>query len=173
MGTRLIFPVLAELHRLDQDAMAADPDGPGPARPGLDPDFNEPVVRDVVNDRGRRELPAVRVRCQVEPERDEQAYMTPAGNAPLSRIALVLHARDLNRRGLLDGSTGRPRLRVGDRLGGLFDLAGAILHLVRTPPGLYLTEVRPIGFGLRHSRPTRNLFLVTFEDRPQASRRAQ
>jgi hypothetical protein len=171
MATRLIFPVLAELHRLDRTAMAADPDGSGPVASGLDPDFNEPVVHDVVSDRGRRELPPVRVQCQVEPDRDEQTFMTPAGNAPLSRIALVLHARDLDGRGMLDRGTGRPHLAVGDRLSGLFDLTGAVLHVVRTPPGLYLTEVRPIGFGLRHSRPTRNLFLATFEDRPQASRR--
>jgi hypothetical protein len=168
---RLIFPVLAELYRLDPTGMAADPDGPGSQVSGLDPDFHEPVVHDVVLDRGRRELPPVRVECQVEPQRDEQLYMTPAGNVPVSRISLVLHAHDLDRRGLLDRGTGRAHLTVGDRLSGLFDLTGAVLHVVRTPPGLYLTEVRPIGFGLRHSRPTRNLFLATFEDRPQASRR--
>jgi hypothetical protein len=172
MSARLIFAVEAELCRVDAAAMAADPDGAGPLIPGLDPDFHEPVVRDVAQDRGRRELPPVRVRCQVEPDRDEELYMTPAGNVPVSRLTLVLHARDLHRRGLLDLTTGRPHIDVGDRLSGLFDLAGVALHLVRTPPGLYLVEVRPIAFGLRRARPTRNLFLARFEDRPQTRRSA-
>ena len=172
MAGSLIFPVAAELHRLDPAAMSADPDGPGPLASGLDPDFHEPVVRDVATDRGRRELPPVRVLCQVEPERQELLLMTPAGNAPLSRLGLVMHARDLDRRDLLDRATGEARLGPGDRLGGLYDLTGAPLHVIRTPPGLYVTEVRPIGFGLNRRKPTRNLFLVTFEDRPQATRRA-
>jgi hypothetical protein len=172
MAGRLIFPVVAELHLLDPAAMAADPDGSGPLTGGLDPDFHEPLVRDSAADRGRRELPPVRVRCQVEPDHDERLFMVPAGNAPMSRLALVLHARDLEQRGLLDHATGLARIGVGDRLGGLYDLAGTPLRVVRTPPGLYVVEIRPIGFGLRLRRPTRNLFLVTFEDRPQSRRAA-
>jgi hypothetical protein len=42
---------------------------------------------------------------------------------------------------------------------------------IRTPPGVYITESRPIGFGLNLARPSRNLLLVTFEDRMQGARR--
>jgi hypothetical protein len=44
---------------------------------------------------------------------------------------------------------------------------------IRTPPGLYATEARPIGFGLHMARPHRNLLLVTFGDRQTATGRVQ
>ena len=44
-GGRLIFDFLAELYRLDTQAMeTVDPDGPGPLTGGYDPDFKEPVL---------------------------------------------------------------------------------------------------------------------------------
>ena len=49
--------------------------------------------------------------------------------------------------------------------------AGELVQAVRTPPGLYATEARPIGFGLHMSRPSRNLLLVTFGDRQVATGR--
>lgn len=65
MRWRLIFPFLAELHRLDPVAMATQD-------PGYDEDFKEPALLDVdgdgVGDAFRREHLAVRVPCQVEPE---------------------------------------------------------------------------------------------------------
>ncbi|NVJ28865.1 hypothetical protein HUW62_47535, partial [Myxococcus sp. AM011] len=59
-------------------------------------------------------------------------------------------------------------IRPSDRLGALYDVTGALVQAVRTPPGLYVTEARPTGFGLHRRRPRRNLLLVTFNDRPQA-----
>jgi hypothetical protein len=73
--------------------------------------------------------------------------------------------------GLVDGDTGDALLRPGDRLGALYDKAGELVQEVRTPPGLYVTEARPIGFGLNMARPRRNLLLVAFEDRQPAARR--
>ncbi len=49
----------------------------------------------------------------------------------------------------------------------IYDLAGNLVQAIRTPPGLYVTEARPIGFGLYRAKPSRNLLLVTFSDRPQ------
>jgi hypothetical protein len=64
--------------------------------------------------------------------------------------------------GLVDPATGDALLRVNDRLVAIRDLGGALVQAVRTPPGLYATEVQPTSFGLGLSR---NLLLVTFEER--------
>jgi len=155
MRGRLIFPMLAELYRLDSQSMATD----------YDPDFKEPRLIDVdldgLAETYRREQLPVRVPCQVEPEAFESMRMTPAGNSPRSSLDLVFHFRDLERLGL---STVAP----GDRLGGLFNTDGRLVNVIRTPPGLYATESRPIGYGLSRRRSTCNLLLVSFQDRPAA-----
>jgi hypothetical protein len=169
----LIFRFVAQLHRLDTAALAQDdPDGAGPLTGGYDPDFREPVLVDADDDgiaeQLRRELPPIRVPCQVEPEAFEALRMTPNGNAPRSELALVFHFRDLERLGLVDTASGDALIRVGDRLGALYDVAGNLVQAVRTPPGLYVVEARPIGFGLHRAKPSRNLLLTTFSDRPEA-----
>jgi len=170
---RLIFPFLAQVHRWDPVAMAGvDPDGTGPLTSGYDEDFKEPVLIDAdgdgVAEPFRRELPPVRVPCQVEPEAFQALRMASAGNTPKSSLDLVFHFRDLERLGLVDPITGDALIRPSDRLGGLYDVEGQLVQAVRTPPGLYVTEARPIGFGLNRRRPQRNLLLVSFEDRPAA-----
>ncbi len=177
MRGRLIFPFLAELFRLDTHAMAGPVGvGPDPAAPGYDPDFKEPITIDQnddgVGERIRAEHPPVRVPCQVDTKVFEELRMLASGNAPRSRIDLVLHFKDLERLGLVDAGTGDALVRPGDRLGALYDKAGALVQAVRTPPGLYVTEARPIGFGLDRARPRRNLLMVAFEDRQLAAGRA-
>jgi hypothetical protein len=174
---RLIFPFLAEIHRLDTHAMATtDPDGPGPLDSGYDPDFKEPALVDTnddgIGERVRVEHSPVRLPCQVEPKTFEELRMFAAGNSPRSRIELVFHFRDLERAGLVDGPSGDAMIRPGDRLAALYDKAGALVQAIRTPPGLYVTEARPIGFGLDRRRPRRNLLLVAFEQRQLAAGRA-
>ncbi len=176
MRGRLIFPFLAELYRLDTHAMATvDPDGAGELESGYDPDFKEPVRvdrdDDGIGERVRQDLPPVRVPCQVESKVFEELRMFASGNAPRSRIDLVFHFKDLERLGLVDGATGDALVRPGDRLGSIRDVAGELVQAIRTPPGLYVKEARPIGFGLNLARPRRNLLLVTFEDRQPAVRR--
>ena len=175
MRGRLIFPFLAELRRLDTVAMAADPDGTGPMSSGYDPDFKEPVLLDRDGDgiaeRERIELPPIRVRCQVEPHLFEDLRMLASGDSPRSDVRLVFHFRDLERLGLVDPATGDARIRPNDRLAGLYDLGGSLVQAIRTPPGLYVTEAQPRGFGLGRSRPRRNLLLVTFEARQLAPTR--
>ncbi len=177
MRGRLIFPFLAELFRLDTHAMSGPVGvGPDPAAPGYDPDFKEPVAVDSdddgVGERVRREHLPVCVPCQVDTKVFEELRVFASGNAPRSRIDLVLHFKDLERLGLVDGATGDALVRPGDRLGALYDKAGALVQAVRTPPGLYVTEARPVGFGLDRARPRRNLLLVAFEDRQPAAGRA-
>lgn len=169
MRGSLIFPFLAELHQLDPRAMASG--GAGPLIGGYDDDFREPVLvdadRDGVPEPFRRELPPIRVPCQVEPEALEELRMLPSGNTPRSRLDLVFHFRDLERLGLVHEASGDAQIRPGDRLGALFGRDGRLVQAVRTPPGLYASHARPIGFGLSRRRPHRNLLLVTFEDRPR------
>lgn len=176
MRGRLIFRFLAELHRLDTQAMAQDPDGPGALEHGYDPDFKEPVLvdrnDDGIGERIRQEHPAVRIPCQVEPKVFEELRMFASGNAPRSRIDLLFHFKDLERLDLIERTTGDALVRPGDRLGAILDIAGALVQAIRTPPGLYVIEARPTGFGLNRSRPRRNLLLVTFHDRPLATGRA-
>jgi hypothetical protein len=176
MRGRLIFKFLAEMCRLDTHAMATvDPDGPAPLEGGYDPDFKEPVVVDQdddgIGERVRQEYPSVRVPCQVDTKAFDELRMMASGNAPRSRLDLVFHFKDLERMGLVDAASGDALIRPGDRLAAIRDLCGDLVQEVRTPPGLYVTEARPIGFGLNMARPRRNLLLVTFEDRQQGAGR--
>lgn len=170
MRGHLVFRFLAEVHRLDTAAMATvGPGGSGSLTSGYDEDFKEPVLVDAngdgVAEPFRREHPPVRIPCQVEPEVFEALRLTAAGNAPRSALDLVFHFRDLERLDLVDAATGDALVRPGDRLGALYDVDGRLVQAVRTPPGLYVTEARPIGFGLHRRRPSRNLLLVSFQDR--------
>lgn len=163
-----MFPFMAELYRLDTAAMALGNPAAG-VPPGYDDDFKEAVLvdgdGDGVAEPLRREHPPVRIPCQVEPHTFEALHVTPSGNAPASEVELVFHFRDLERLSLVDAASGDALVRPSDRLGGLYALDGALVQMVRTPPGLYVTEARPIGFGLNRRRPTRNLLLVAFQAR--------
>jgi len=176
MRGRLIFPFLAEIHRLDTASIATeDPDGSGPLSSGYDEDFKESVFVDTDDDglgeAVRREHPAVRIPCQIESQTFEQLRMFASGNAPGTTLDLVFHFKDLERMELVDSATGDALLRPGDRLGAIYDMAGVLVQSIKTPPGLYVHETSPIGFGLNRTRPRRNLLVVAFKDRLQAARR--
>ena len=167
MRGRLIFPFLAEVHRLDWTSSRLEP--------GFDPDFQEAALVDLdddgIGERVRHEHPAIRVPCQVESKVFEELRMLASGHSPRARVDLVFHFRDLEKLGLVCPATGESRIQVGDRLGAIHETTGRLVQKVRTPPGLYVTESRPIGFGLGR-RPKRNLLLVTFEDRQLGTQRA-
>jgi hypothetical protein len=164
---RLIFPFYAELHRFDAQATARDDDGPGPVPAGFDPDFQESIVDTTTARPRRRELPPIRVPCQIEPEAFETLAMTAAGNAPRSAMTLVMHLADLEALGLVDGATGNLRIGINDRLAAAFDRHGRQVFTAPDPPGLFVTEVRPAGFGLGGRR---NLVFVFFDARSRAPR---
>jgi hypothetical protein len=163
---RLINPFAAELARLDTAATAVDPDGPGPLTSGYDPDFQETVLLPSAGRRSRdarREKPSIRVPCQVEVQTFDQLTELATGNSPRSRLVLVFHFGDLEQLGLVDLTTGDALLRAGDRLVAVRDLrTGVLVQVIRTPPGLYLTEAQPQSFGLGGRR---NLLLATFGER--------
>lgn len=171
MRGRLINPFLAEIAQLDTVATAADPDGAGPGVTGYDPDFKETVILGAPGARidARKEKPPIRVPCQVEVGTFEALQQLAAGNSPNSRIVLVFHFRDLERIGLVDVATGEALLRINDRLVAIHRMDGVLVQAVRTPPGLYATEVQPQSFGLGLSR---NLLLVPFDEREVAIRGA-
>ena len=176
MRGRLVFAFAAELHRLDTHAMVApDSDGGEAIGAGYDTDFKEPRLvdhdDDGIGERVRAEHPAVRVPCQIDTKAFEELRMFASGNAPRSRIDLLFHFKDLERLGLVDAATGDALVRPGDRLGAIYDKAGALVQAIRTSPGLYVTEARPSGFGLNMARPRRNLLTASFEDRQPAARR--
>ena len=174
MRGRLLHVFLAEIHRLDRALMMVAPPESGL---GFDPDFREPVVvdrdGDGIGERRRLELPAVRIPCQVEPKTMDDLEMYAAGNSPRSKLQLVMHFRDLERLDLVDPASGVARIVPGDRLGALHTRVGELVQRFVDPPGLFVTEARPIGWGLHAARPRRNLLLVTFEDRQQAVGRAR
>jgi len=171
MRGRLINPFLAEIGQLDTVATAADPDGAGPLTSGYDPDFKETVVFSAAGARtdARREGPLIRVPCQVEVGALETMQQLASGNSPNSRVVLVFHLQDLERMGLVDPTSGEARLHVNDRLVAIHTIRGQLVQAVRSPPGLFATEVQPQSFGLGLSR---NLLLVTFEERELATRGA-
>ncbi len=162
---RLIFPFHAELFPFDAEATTADPDGAGPLTSGMDPDFRESVVNGTTPI--RREHPPIRVPCQVEPEAFEALSMAAAGNSPRTSVTLVFHFATLEELGLVDENTGTPTIRVNDRLTGLYDRDERCVLSVANPPGLFVTEVRPSGFGLGGRR---NLCVVFLDSRSQAAR---
>lgn len=173
MRGRLLQVFLAEVFRVDRALMIVAPPESGL---GFDPDFHEPVRVDR-NDDGvgkptRLELPPVRVPCQIEPKTMDEQRVFDAGHSPDSKLQLVMHFRDLERLELVHSHTGEALIAPGDRLAAIYDRAGELVQEIRTPPGLYVTEARPIGWGLSMARPRRNLLLVTFEDRQQAYGRA-
>ena len=92
----------------------------------------------------------------------------PAGHTPRSSFALVFHFRDPEPPGLVAAASRDALIRPSDRVGALSARDGQLVQAVRTPPGLYVAEARPIGFGLHRRRPSRNLLLVSFQDRAAA-----
>jgi hypothetical protein len=177
MRGRLIFKFLAELCRLDTASTAnTDPDGVGPLTGGYDPDFKESVLMDRnddgIGERVRIEHPPIRIPCQVDTKALEELRMLASGNAPRTTVDLVFHFKNLEKLGLVDATSGEVMIQIGDRLSGIYDLCGSLIQEVHTPPGLYVTSVAPFGFGLNLAKPSRNLLLVTFEDRMQGARSA-
>jgi len=172
MRGRLIQRFLAELHPLDTEA-TADPEFTG-STTGYDLDFKEPVLTpqagQQVGTSTRAELPVVRIPCQVDPEAFGALQQMFSGNAPNTTVGLVMHFRDLERMGLIHSETGEAMVRIGDRLGAIYDTRGALVQTVRNPPGLFVTEAKPTGWGISMAAPTRNLLEVTFEDREKGAR---
>lgn len=159
MRGKLLFKFLAELAQLDTSKTAL-------TAPGYDPDFQEPLVLyqpDGSRVEGRKET-CIRLPCQVETTKTDDERMTPAGNAPATMLRLVFHFRDLENMGLVD-KNGHAKIRVNDRLEAIYTRTGQLLHRYINPPGAFLTQVEPVGFGPGGKR---NLLVCWAHDRAQA-----
>lgn len=168
---RLIKPFLAEMAQLDPAATELDPDAAGPLTSGYDDDFKEPVVFTAASTRtsARKEKAIVSIPAQVETGGGvdapfEAMRQVLGGDSPDSRVVLVFHFKDLEQLGLVDPTTGEALVRKGDRLHAIRTMAGVLVQTIRTPPGLYVVQAAPAGFGIGLRR---NLLLVTLEDREQ------
>lgn len=160
MRGRLIHPFVIALEQLDTVATAAVPGG------GYDPDFHEPrqVADGTLRGAPTRRETALELHAQIEPAMFNAAMTMAGGLVREARIVCVVHFQELEQRGLLD-PTGQPTLRIGDRLEAIYTDAHALVMQVPTPPGLYLHETLPLGFGLGNLR---NLLQLDFRSRQQA-----
>lgn len=129
MRGRLIFAFWAELVRASGES-------------AMDPDFKEPCALP------RHELPPVRVPCQVEPKTADELHLGPTGDSPKTEISLVFHFRDLDRLGLVDPATGTALIRPNDRLVAIWDAEGRCVESFPHPPGTFVVQAQPRGFGL-------------------------
>lgn len=168
MRGRLIFPFLVEIAPIDTAAMAADPDGAGPLTAGYDLDYREPVKLPATSGEGpgttnRHEKATYQIPAQIEPQTFDALQMYASGNSADARFQLIMHFRDLENGGLVDDN-GDANVRVGDRLAAIYTMQEVLVQDF-TPTPLYVTEVRPIGFGLSMGSSKRNLLLVVLNDR--------
>lgn len=166
---RLIWPQVAIIYQLDTVATAADPDGAGPLTTGYDADLGDVIPYDVAGVRtsSRKEkATAIRLPVQVEPEAFDQTQQVAQGNTLEHRMTLITHFDELRKLGLVDATTGLPKLYRGDRLAEIrHKKTNALIMSVPLPHGLYIEETRPISFGL--SGGDRNLLLITLSSRAQ------
>lgn len=160
MRVKLINPFVAVLARLDTNASERTTGG----KPGYDATFREPEVKTIDGERttGREEKRHLRIRVQVEDRTWEALKAYDNGKSPEIALGLVAHFYDLRKLGLVDCGTGKPALNVNDRLVQIEDLRGNVVSKVRTPPGLYCVEARPMSYGIGK---TLNLLLLLFQER--------
>lgn len=165
MRVRLINPFVACIARLDTVQTEKTTGG----KPGYDATFGEPDVKIVDGRRvsARTEKSLLRVPVQVEDRTWEALRQYDNGNSPEIEIALVAHFHDLRKLGLVDCTNGRVSINVNDRLERIEDRCGAVVSVVRTPPGLYCVEARPTSYGIGGRL---NLLVLVFRDRSTGAR---
>jgi hypothetical protein len=117
---------------------------------------------DKPRERGRVELPEVRLKAQTEIFDGDRQQQGPAGNVPQSKLVLVFHMKQLEQLGLVD-EDGQPLIHVGDRLDAIYTKTGKLVRRY-TNPQMFATEVPQHAFGLGFDQ---NLLNVVFDDRPQ------
>lgn len=172
MRARLYSVLFAEVAMLDAVATRTlDPDGAGALVSGFDDDFKEIVVVDQSGSpnrvSARQEQDHILIPCNVEIDSLEALQQLHTGNVPTSKVRLVFAAKDMQAMNIVRGDTGEPLVRVNDRLVSIRDSCGRVVRAVRTPPGLFVTEMEP-RFGF--SQQGTDLFVATFEPRDQGVR---
>lgn len=152
------------LAQLDTAATAADPDGAGVATSGYDPEFREPIRVSAGEGPGtdaRAETLTDFLSAQVEVAKWDERRQAYTGNLPAGSVILIFHFAELETLGLVDAN-GEARIRVGDRLEGIYDPTTFDLIQRPTTP-LYAVQPQPGSFGLDGLQ--RNLLILGFAPR--------
>lgn len=178
---RLIWPMFVDVEQIDTDATrTTDPDGPGPLTSGYDDDFMEPVIVPATEEspgipqtgapRGTLatvyKTPVLHLPAQIEVVDFDKLRQFISGNVPSSEVKCVFHFRDLEAQGLIDAN-GEATIRPHDRLRAIYDKNDVLIISIPETPGLYAIADENRSFGLTGG--TRNLFLVTFQDREEGA----
>ena len=139
--------------------------------------FREPIQVDGDGDGigalQRDEHSAVYVPCQVGNRKWEKLEPTDLGSDTDSDFVLYFHMYDLEAASLVDATTGRPLIGIGDRLDSIrsyLDQTVVVLKF-QTPPGMYCVEATPSGWGLHMAGPKVNLVRAVFRSRSPTGRR--
>jgi len=135
---------------------------------GYDDDFKEiVVVSNPTRTTERQEQDPILIPSQIEDPTFRALMQMSAGNIPDTKLELVWARKDLECLSLIVPETGVPLIRVNDRVASIRDRCGSPIMRIFTPPGLYVTDVRPTwGIAQRG-----DLFIVTLDDREQGVQR--
>ena len=144
---RLIHPFLVAMYRLDLAAMAAEGK--------LDEDY-----REVKGD--RMEMDPLLIPAQIEPDSFQRQMRKELGDVKAGVFGLTFHFADLEEMGLVDAATGIAQIRPNDRMGAIYKMDGVLVQTFPDPPGMYVEEATPSGFGLGGER---NLLIVRLMSR--------
>lgn len=159
---RIIFGFRCVFAQLDTESTEAQAGGNG-----YDQDFREPVQVADGTQLGvsARQEATVTIRAQIEPGAFDSLRKYTNGDSRDARFTVIAHFGDLERAGLVD-ALGNPSIRVNDRLAEIREdtMAAALLLSVPALPGLYVSQVMPLGFGLGKKR---NLLQIDMKVRPQ------
>lgn len=154
---RIINAMLVEMFQLDLQQMSTDGK--------LDPVYHEPVIEDTDDGKtkpARRESTTpLLIPAQIEPDSFNRQTMRELGNTKAGVFAFCCHFRDLEQMGLV-GDDGVARIRPGDRMSAIYRMDRKLVMKFADPPGMYVTEATPTGFGLGGDR---NLLLVRLQSR--------
>lgn len=155
---RLIFPILAEIYRLDLEITNS--------LGGFDTVYREIKLvpsDDRLGASARVEMPPIMIPIQFEPSAVRKLHMMSSGDSSQGRVVGAMHFQSLEDMDLVSSTTGQALIKKGDRLGGLYRTDGALIETITNPPGAFVTDATPEA-GLSGYR---NLLLVTFESRDE------
>lgn len=155
---RLIWPILAEIHRLDLEVVNS--------LGGYDSVYKEIKLEpsaDRLGTSARVEMAPIQIPIQFEPSSLRKLHMFANGDASTGRMVGVMHFQDLEDRALVHATNGQALIKKGDRLGALYRTDGTLIETITNPPGAFVTDATPETTLSGY----RNLLIVTFESRDE------
>jgi hypothetical protein len=168
----LLEKSLAVIYRLNLDS-TNDVQPASGVTSGYNHILREPVVYDdtirgrTTRKTARSEYPAIRIPCQVEPLKTDEARQLPQGKVPDIYEVLVFHSRDLKNHNLIDKATGEILLKDNDRI--------TALEPYRSPKksvytfsgdGAFIYHIQPRSYGFGANG--HDLFIVYLAERQKA-----